>query len=447
MLKRSKLFFDHASDDSIRNPKPLAVVAHWDDEIISVWGVMAVLGADVLCVTDKHAPDYRDIFNRVVEHCGGTPMNWDIPLWSENGKFVQLDTPDNVSRLVRLFRQNKFDILFTHHFNGDMGCHKHHLMLPSLCYKAALELKKEMNIRLFCFGSGHKPPFLPEQFWFGKRKKIIPITGKSKMDRLHFALKYKPDFDKKYPIILQDHELQYEVPVKSLFHLILLRLKFNSLIKARRSLGNLTRILSKPFNAINTKYVDKAFMKNVMKLVTQNAFGKFIFYKFIKHLFFITPLRRKSNAYLRNLLKDKYFDTVLNLGCGKDDDYEGGRYSDYINCRKVIKIDINPDMPDLDFVAQADNLPLEDNSVDFLFMNWAFQYAHDPKTVKELLRVLQPRAFALISYTTVDDHVLAEISAELTPYFDICDSFRMKYRPQKGNAELWGEILFLKLKE
>ena len=83
-----------------------------------------------------------------------------------------------------------------------------------------------------------------------------------------------------------------------------------------------------------------------------------------------TILRKKSNKWIKNNLNGKHFDVVLNLGCGDDTDKQGNYYSNYFKSKKCIMID-NLDETSkkkhLDFIAGAEDLPLENNSIDYSF--------------------------------------------------------------------------------
>jgi len=118
-----------------------------------------------------------------------------------------------------------------------------------------------------------------------------------------------------------------------------------------------------------------------------------------------TRLRITSNKRLRKLLRNKHFEVVVNLGCGEGIDKEGDFYSNYFKWDKMINIDII-NYEGVDIVAPAENLPLDDNSVDFIFCNWMLYFLTKEnriKAVSEMGRVLKPKGNILISYWDLKD--------------------------------------------
>ena len=118
-----------------------------------------------------------------------------------------------------------------------------------------------------------------------------------------------------------------------------------------------------------------------------------------------TCLRKTSNNWLRKLLKDKYFETVLNLGCGEGIDKEGDVYSNYFEWDKIINIDIKK-YEGVDIVAPAENLPLDNDSVDFIFCHWMLYFLTKEnriKAISEMKRVLKSKGKILISYWALKD--------------------------------------------
>ena len=153
-----------------------------------------------------------------------------------------------------------------------------------------------------------------------------------------------------------------------------------------------------------------------------------------------TRLRKDSNDWLRKLLKDKYFETVIDLGCGERIDKEGDFYSNYFKWDKMINIDII-NYEGVDIVAPAENLPLDDNSVDFIFCNWMLYFLTKEnriKAVSEMVRVLKPKGEILISYWDLKD--VESMRSLLMDNFKVLDIWKLDCEPsldlRAGKAEM-----------
>jgi FkbM family methyltransferase len=143
-----------------------------------------------------------------------------------------------------------------------------------------------------------------------------------------------------------------------------------------------------------------------------------------------TKLRQRGNQIIKSLVKDKHFDVVVNLGCGNDTDKEGGYYSDYFDADKVIKIDPNPTLKGLDYIAGSEDMPLKNKSADLVFLNWVF-IPDDPSvdisiqtSIIEIARVLKTGGRALISLADASEgHMTSfgKVKGMLSPYFDLED--------------------------
>jgi SAM-dependent methyltransferase len=139
-------------------------------------------------------------------------------------------------------------------------------------------------------------------------------------------------------------------------------------------------------------------------------------------------LRRRSNAFLRALFKEKEFGLVLNLGCGTDSDFEGGHYSAYIRATRVFRVDVNPHLPNLDAVAGAEHLPYATDYFDLVFMNWAFHHTNMDRSWPEIKRVLKPGGAVLISFSGEQHDDLFSIRNRVAPDIEIMRSMESDYR-------------------
>ena len=83
--------------------------------------------------------------------------------------------------------------------------------------------------------------------------------------------------------------------------------------------------------------------------------------------------RTLGNNFLKKYLKDKRYNTVINIGCRSDKDMQGMFYSDYFNAKKIIKIEPFPVKEcDVDYVSKCEYLPLESSISDMIFLHNVF---------------------------------------------------------------------------
>ena len=153
-----------------------------------------------------------------------------------------------------------------------------------------------------------------------------------------------------------------------------------------------------------------------------------------------TRLRITSNKRLRKLLRNKHFEVVVNLGCGEGIDKEGDFYSNYFKWDKMINIDII-NYEGVDIVSPAENLPLDNNSVDFIFCHWMLYFLTKEnriKAVSEMGRVLKPKGNILISYWDLKD--VESMRSLLMDNFKVLDIWKLDCEPsldlRTGKAEM-----------
>ena len=144
-----------------------------------------------------------------------------------------------------------------------------------------------------------------------------------------------------------------------------------------------------------------------------------------------SKLRLESNKWLKDILHNKHYNIALNLGCGNDNDKEGEFYSNYFNSNTCLLIDNlseekfqNQFSGKLDYIASADNLPIDDNSIDFLFMNWVIYKCNVKDTFNEINRVLKKGGDAMISYSSATPDFIF-IKNVLGEMFNIKSRFHM----------------------
>lgn len=157
-----------------------------------------------------------------------------------------------------------------------------------------------------------------------------------------------------------------------------------------------------------------------------------------------TELRKKTNRWIRQTIGGLHFGIVLNLGCGSDSDKEGSTYSQYFTYDKLIKIDNNPKYK-VNHIANAENMPIDSNSIDFLFMNWVIYKTDMLRTIQEMKRVLKKEAKALISYADPSKNRVDEIRRALEEAFIPISAFTLDYCFKE--IERRAEVIYGKLKD
>lgn len=150
-----------------------------------------------------------------------------------------------------------------------------------------------------------------------------------------------------------------------------------------------------------------------------------------------SPLRRRTNRWIRKQLKGKTFDTVLNTGCGSDDDSQGDQYSNYFQCQRMITLDNDPKCK-ADITASVEDIPLEDNSVDCVFANWVIYKADIRKSLAEFARVLRPGGVVLVSYNGAS-HNMPGLREAVLAAVEVEACCTMNYTP-KGVPKI-GEVV------
>ena len=157
-----------------------------------------------------------------------------------------------------------------------------------------------------------------------------------------------------------------------------------------------------------------------------------------------TRLRKLSNTWLQELLKDKHFETCINLGCRTDEDQEGRFYSDYFKWNKMIKIDIEM-FPGVDIIAPAEKLPIPDDSVNFIFCNWVFYYLTNLdriKAISEMTRVLKHGGEVLISYWSLNEIDMQFMRDLIKKNFCILNSWKLDCEAVLDKRDGKAEIIY-----
>ncbi|HUT89559.1 MAG TPA: methyltransferase domain-containing protein, partial [Thermoguttaceae bacterium] len=173
-------------------PPVLALVAHWDDEVLSLGKTLRQHGAGwtVACATHRdQEPTYRAIFDRIMEALGCAPVTLDIRqrerAWdpAEMERKTYTRTIRRVPLTTSLVREKleeqlgdlaRFKTVLTHSPNGDYGTHAQH---KELC-AAAVEI------------------FNPTAAVWGFNLKAgtaaVELNGKDRRQKLGLIQLYKP---------------------------------------------------------------------------------------------------------------------------------------------------------------------------------------------------------------------------------------------------------------
>ena len=144
-------------------------------------------------------------------------------------------------------------------------------------------------------------------------------------------------------------------------------------------------------------------------------------------------LRSKISATNHRLLLERrlkkhletYKGTVLVVGAGHDP------YRSYLKkATKIITNDIDPKLPNIDIVSNADQIPMADNSVDVILSIEVFEHVEDlTACISECNRLLKPGGILYVTMPFLfhihgDPHdyrrlTVQGISQELKPNFNI----------------------------
>ena len=184
---------EEAFDLQLESPV-LVLVAHWDDEMISLGHTLRTRGAGwtVACVTHRdQEPTYRAIFDRIVAACNATPVTLDIRqrerAW-DSGTMERKEYTRTVRRVplpTSLIREkleesvgdlSRFRTVLTHSPNGDYGGHAQHKEIA----KAAVEI---FDSTAAVWGFNLKAGTV-----------AIPLSDNDRRSKLNLIRLYKPNF-------------------------------------------------------------------------------------------------------------------------------------------------------------------------------------------------------------------------------------------------------------
>ncbi len=158
----------------------------------------------------------------------------------------------------------------------------------------------------------------------------------------------------------------------------------------------------------------------------------------------MTELRRLSNRWLLRVLNRQSWDTVLNLGCGDDDDGEGRVYSrHYFKARKIVRCDLSPGKGDI--TCNSERLPFADASFDLVFANWMIYKTDILNTFREIVRVLKPGGYLMGSWGLPNQLEVKDITTVARSLFHFEETFELEYQV-RGEVR-YGEAMFGRVRE
>ena len=157
-----------------------------------------------------------------------------------------------------------------------------------------------------------------------------------------------------------------------------------------------------------------------------------------------TMIRVQSNKWIKNQLATygSTYKTVLNLGCGNDDDKEGGAYSKYFKAQSIVCSDIKKTRATTE-IFPAERIPYPDGAFNFVFCNWVIYKTDWYGAIKEIERVLAESGRFIISYANseVPFSTMAAIDTELYVEFNIL-ARKEFHKVKRGALEYEAVMLF-----
>jgi len=137
-----------------------------------------------------------------------------------------------------------------------------------------------------------------------------------------------------------------------------------------------------------------------------------------------TRLRSEANVWLRKILRRRKYLVVLNIGCGKDKDQEGGHYSNYIRSNKMFMVDKKP-FPGI-VQTSIEHLPFRNQMTDLVFGNWVIYKTDLSRSIPEICRVLKPDGEIILSSASPNLKRIKQVRNALYQKFKIINVFGPK---------------------
>jgi len=165
---------------------------------------------------------------------------------------------------------------------------------------------------------------------------------------------------------------------------------------------------------------------------------------FLKFLYYPTIAKRSINRILIKIFKKVKENTILDIG------FIDGKYKKHLTYDEYIAINIKY-IPDLKLVGTVYNIPLKNNSVDFILMvDVTYCLDNIKKALKEIYRVLKPDKRAIITFIFMYPYAKHEHDTMRYTYQklgELLKDFKYKIYPANGIVGLFAHNFIIWTKE
>ncbi len=161
---------------------------------------------------------------------------------------------------------------------------------------------------------------------------------------------------------------------------------------------------------------------------------------FLKFLYWPTIAKKSINKRLKKLLEKVKENTVLDLG------FMDGKYKKQITYNQYIAMNIKY-YPNVNFIGNVYNIPLKDNSIDFVLMiEVSYCLDNIQKALKEIHRVLKPKKTAIVSFIFMYPYLKHEQDTMRYTYKkleELLRNFKYKIYPAGGILSLFANSFII----
>ncbi len=166
---------------------------------------------------------------------------------------------------------------------------------------------------------------------------------------------------------------------------------------------------------------------------------------FLKSLYYPTIAKISINKILIKVFKKIKESTILDIG------FVDGKYKKYLTYNEYIAMNIKYE-PDLNLIGTVYNIPLKNNSIDFILMvDVSYCLDNIKKALKEIYRVLKPNKEAIITFIFMYPYMKHEqydtMRYTYQKLVDILKDFKYKIYPANGIVGLFAHSFIIWTKE